>query len=93
MYLVKFQDNYIDEFNIYGFFLIEDVDKAIFEKKVNSQVYPYEQFIGSNQTIIYDSAQEFLNHLEWIYIDEIQYTILQKHFGTGWGTNPVDFFF
>lgn len=78
--LVKFKDNYADEFDVEGFRLFTDDSWRAFLDQLPQ--YPDETYFGTNEYIEYSTKASYLKTLEVLEISEKEYKILLKLFGT-----------
>jgi hypothetical protein len=58
-YLVKYEDNYADEFDIQGFRIFTEVELKAFKTLVKTAKYPQEVYFGTNESISYDSFTDY----------------------------------
>lgn len=69
--LVKYSDNYADEFDIEGFAILEENQWYDIQKTVRTKVkFPNEYCFGSNENIEYESAEDFLQTFTVINITD-----------------------
>ena len=60
MYLVKYEFDYADEFDVYGFQILSDKEWENIQEAIKRTTYPQEYYFGTNEEIIIDSADELL---------------------------------
>jgi hypothetical protein len=82
--LVKFQANYADEFDVYGF--------AVFQASTWEEIKelardldwsnPIERYFGTNEAITFKSYADYIHHFKVTTISEAEFLMLKKLFGT-----------
>lgn len=77
-FLVKFEDNWADEMDINSHLVMSESEVEAYKKLVRESEYPFELFVGTNQNIDYDSAEEFLACLTFIEVSEEDVLVLEK---------------
>ena len=77
MKLVIFKDNWADEMDLSGFNIWSDEEWKEF---LNSDYFPDEVCIGSNEEIVYESLEDWKRKFQARSIDENEETILRKLF-------------
>lgn len=82
-YLVKFEDNWADEMNIYGFKLFKNDEFEILQKKISSITGSIVIGFGTNQDNEYDDYNDLLNCFEIIPISLEKYNLLMELFPYG----------
>lgn len=91
-FLVKFNDNYADEFDLEGFWLekAESKEEVIilisngFESERGNK-YPVECYFGTNEYLQYNNIEDYLSVLNISEITKEEYDVLQKLFGGSFG--------
>lgn len=83
-YLVKYEDDYADEFSVYGLALLTDEDKKFFNSITQEQL-PITHYIGTNEEIKYTNLSNLLDCYVWIEISELEYNLLDKLIGSNYG--------
>jgi len=80
--LIRFNDNYADEFDVEGFFALSEEDwkayKAKIKKVIGDNYFTFN--IGTNEEIEYDGAKEYLSRLKQVKITQEEYDTLLKLF-------------
>ena len=91
MILLKFECDYADEFDVYGFEVISEERWQAIQVAIADLKYPCGDFyFGTNEGIIFESAQELRNSFEAIEITEDEVKVLEKcfkkfnHISYGW---------
>lgn len=87
-YIVKFDDNYADEFDMEGFRLFKaESEDAIKDSLVDERVtFPCERYFGTNEAMDYDSKEQYFNAISIVEISEEEFNIISKYFPRGFGT-------
>jgi hypothetical protein len=80
-YLVKYEDNYADEFDIQGFRIFTEVELKAFKTLVKTAKYPQEVYFGTNESISYDSFTDYMSRLDIEEVTEEEASLLTKLFG------------
>jgi hypothetical protein len=83
-YLVKFQADYADEFDVYGFTVMTENQYIQFRNDLEKVEWPSENYFGTNEAIVFQSLKDYENAIEVIEIDEKEYQVLEKLFGGGY---------
>lgn len=94
--LIKFEDNYADEFDVYGlrvFKTYEEWQKIFVDFIERNKDNDYiDWYFGSNEFIVIENAKHWIvEQFEVLYISETEYMFLIDHFdkfGYGWGHFP-----
>lgn len=58
MYLVKFKANYADEFDVSGFETLSVFDYEHFISNLDTIIFPFEWYFGTNEFIIFRNKKE-----------------------------------
>ena len=87
-YLIKYNDNYDDEFDISGFRIVENIYSWNNEVDNLSEYDPSYCF-GSYEVIEYDSTEDLCNALKITKISDEQYDVIHKLFGESYGHFPI----
>ena len=91
MYLIKFQSNYSDEFEVYGFKTVESLeefDKELMRAKQFWQQYRNAEVsmcFGTNEEFIFDDYEGYAACFEISTITEAEMICLERLFGGEWG--------
>lgn len=87
-YLVKYEYDYADEFDVYGFELLDQdgIDKL--NNRIENLTYPYESYFGTNEALLLENIEEIKYGLKIIKITYNDYISLEKLFGTRYGSFP-----
>jgi hypothetical protein len=84
--LVKFKDNWSDEFDAEGFKLFNGVEwkefKEVIEKKIQ---FPAKGYFGTNEFLEYVDAKDYFGRLEIVDISEEGYQLIKNLFPKGCG--------
>ena len=87
-YLMQFNDNYCDEFDVQGFSLITLDQYKMYEfvvNNVNKYYGSYTVGIGSNEDIEYQTLSEFLSCIKVSEISTNDYRSINTYFGNNYG--------
>lgn len=87
-YLLEFSDYYCDEFKVQGFQTITEKQFEVLqfvENNKNKIGKALEIGFGSNDTLFYDSIEDFLNCINISEITQNDYNIIQNIFRGGYG--------
>ena len=97
MYLIKFQSDYADEFDVYGFVALsslKDFNKQLSFAQTFWEEYPgreVEVGFGTNESFRYDNYDSFYESFEVVEITPEEFKMLQRLFPgyddtqVGWG--------
>lgn len=91
--LVKFSDNYADEFDVDGFMVI---DKDQFNKEVElikrlfDEYGEHEFYFGTNEALSYDNFNQWFDTFSVTDITDAEADVLNRLFGTYW-SNQIRF--
>lgn len=91
--LVKFNDNYADEFDVDGFMVISknQFDKDVeLVKKWFADYGDAEFYFGTNEALSYDDFDDWFNSFSVTEITDDEAQVLTKLFGNSW-SNRVEF--
>lgn len=94
MKLVKYEDNWADEMDIYGFHILTDETWEKFLALIN-RVKDLPDFqlnigVGSNEDIDYDSVEDLLNVLTATDISDKDAEVIKNNFNLPYGQFPGD---
>lgn len=87
-YLIEYDDNYADEFDVSGFRIVENIHSWNNEID-NLSENDYSYCFGSNEVIEYYSSEDFCNALRITKISDEQYDTILKLFGESYGLFPI----
>lgn len=88
-YLIKFDKDWADEFNVYGFKIFEQQEWDKLYKKLKKNKDKETSFgFGTNEGWDDETIQSFLDDLEIIEITEDEKTTLEKLFNDSFGVFP-----
>lgn len=100
MKLVKFQADYADEFDVYGFKVVTDIEWEQIQEAIKRISYPREYGFGTNEEIQFESASEFMGALKVVDLSDDEVEVLSRCFPKTWkdgdiefGWNPLDYVF
>lgn len=86
MYLVKYSDNYADEFDIQGFRLFTETEYNEWDAEVCKLYYwPATYQFGTNEDITYEDFDSYRYKIDVLEISEERYNFMSKCFGTTYG--------
>jgi len=84
--LVKFKDNWSDEFDVEGFKLFTGLEWKEFKEKIESEShFPAKGFFGTNDFLEYVDIKDYFEHFEILVILQHEYETIQKLFPKGYG--------
>lgn len=84
-YLVTFNDNHGDEFDVNGFTIMTDREVDEFEELASSITWEF-VFYANTESLNFSNGEDFLSRIEYKEIDKDQYAVLEKIFGGEFGT-------
>ena len=87
-YLMNFESDYADEFNVEGFSLITLDQYKMYQFLVNNQDKYTESFdigFGSNQELYFENLSEFLDCIAVAEISTNDYRSINAYFGNNYG--------
>lgn len=88
-YLIKFDKDWADEFNVYGFQIFEQVEWDKLYKKLKKNKNKEVSFnFGTNEGWDEEPIQSFLDDIEIIEITEDEKNIIEKLMGDEFGVFP-----
>jgi hypothetical protein len=84
--LLKFQADYADEFDVYGLLTWTKEQWEEYKKELEELEYPQEHYFGTNESIEFVDADDYLSNITVTNITEEQYKTLidlgLRHYGT-----------
>ena len=88
--LLKFEVDYADEFDVYG---LSVLDKNEWEEKKEfireQQDYPYEFGFGTNEGILFETPDDFMNAIKVIEITDEEAEVFNKYKLKNFGHFPI----
>lgn len=75
-YLVKFYDDWADEFDVEGFMCLTESEYQTMIEDARSVLYPRTKYFGTNEFFEYCSFEDWVDHLEIKEISKEQYDTL-----------------
>lgn len=91
--LIKWTQDYSDEFDMSGFFTKTDEEFSALMNKVDKIVYPIEAYFGTNEFFTFKSPKEVKEGMVVTDISDKEYKVLDKLFGPKiayFGWTPFD---
>jgi len=95
--LIKFSDNYADEFDVDGFRVMTSEEWEEYQAFVKGIAWPQAFYFGTNEGIEYDTADDLLRNYTVEEISDEQAEFLQANlipnswaYGTWLGPHPDD---
>ena len=97
--LLKFEMDYADEFDVYGFRVVTDQEWDKFLKVIECLSFPLEAYFGTNEQVVFENKEEILQafKMEKISLDDEK--VLTKLFAppykdsdVAFGWDPFDYF-
>lgn len=99
MLLIKHENNWSDEMDIYGFVVWPEEDWQGFledYQKVFAKCVPLEWYVGTNEYIIFEDYDQFLNSFEVVALSDDEAKVITTLFGHFYGffppEDPLDYF-
>jgi hypothetical protein len=89
--LIKYDDNWADEFNISGFFVTTSVEWEKYINEVSQASYPQNVYFGTNEFVEFQTFEDFYNRLTIKPISEEEFIILSNLFAIGETTEDGGF--
>lgn len=91
--LIKWEEDWADEFDMVGFIILE---KEVFDNlinRINSAVYPFEAYFGTNEAYTFEEPQDVISKMQVKTITDGDSTELERIFGsTNMGWTPYGAF-
>ena len=84
-YLVIFQDNHGEEFDLHGFKIMTEKEVSKFEELALSITWDFSYYANS-ESLSYSNGDDFLSRIEFKEISSGEYDTLEKVFGGEFGT-------
>jgi hypothetical protein len=84
-YLLRYDDNWADEFDVEGFRIYDQEEYDDFKKRVKAAEYPQQMYFGTNEGIDVDSAKDYLDRIDVTEITEAEAKVLNKFFDGDYG--------
>jgi len=79
--LLKFQKDYADEFDVYGFEVITEEKWEQYKQVFKHTEYPQEYYFGTNEFVEFENEKDVLDNVVVIEITESQAELLRQLFG------------
>ena len=90
--LVKYYDQWADEFDIHGFFVTTEKEwNKILDDLDKKTSYPQERYFGTNEFVEFASFEDFYNRLTVKSISEDEFITLGRLFAIGQTTKEGGF--
>lgn len=96
MKLLKFEDNWADEMDLYSFALVKDDIKELWDKvqsytdEEKASTGPVYLCVGSNEEIEYDNVADLLSNITEVKISSSEAHAIEKALGAEWGTPDIE---
>ena len=87
--LVKFQKDYADEFDVFGYRVMTNTELKEYLDKAEKANYPVEIGFGSNETLDFHDFNDLVDSLEITDISDV-YLVIKNVMGTSFGWFPED---
>lgn len=87
-FLVKFEDNYADEFDVYGFRIMNEKQLTKFTNVVRDlKNFPLEIYFGTNEALIFESQKDVMSGFKMLPITKDEMVSLKRLFPNAekWG--------
>lgn len=88
-YLVKFSADYADEFDVYGFCIMTEIEYKEFMNDLKKVDWPSENYFGTNEAIECESYEDYMRSVTVTDISQSEYDTIKRCFGRCWG-NFID---
>lgn len=85
-YLVKYEDNYANEFDVHGFKVFTEEELVDYKKEIYSKSFPIDIHFGNNEFVLYTDADDYFEFIEQTEISKVEYEFLSTAFGGSFGT-------
>lgn len=79
-YIVYFDDNYSDEFDIGGFKVFNFEQYSKWQNCLEKKMFPMEYYFGTNEEVYFKSLEDYRNHLSVVSISKQEYETMLKLF-------------
>jgi len=89
MILVKFEGNWADEMDIYGFHVMSEEQWEYKKNEIKHTPFPEEVYFGTNEYETYETPEEYLRNFKVIEITEIEAEIISRLFGSYYGSFAI----
>ena len=89
--LIKFQADWADEFDVYGFKVVTDIEWEQIQEAIQKIEYPREYGFGTNEQILFESSDEFMRALKVVDVTDDEVEVLQKCFPKPWKDGDIEF--
>lgn len=90
MLLIKFEDNWADEMDIYGFKIMTKKQWEYKKYEIRNSPFPQEVCFGTNEYNVYETPKEFLSRFKEKDITESQHQVFKEFFRSDdYGRFPV----
>lgn len=92
-YLIKYADDYIDEFDVSGFVTLTSEEMNEFDAALNRlekimKVHDFTFYFGTNEEMVYEDFEYFLEAISVSVISQKEGTFLLKQFDKKYGIHP-----
>jgi len=78
MVILNFEKDYADEFDVKGFAFISLDQWEYYKKEAKNCEYPIESYFGSNEALVFESADEFIKSFKVKSITEMEMNIIKN---------------
>jgi hypothetical protein len=78
--LVKFNCDWADEFDVYGFTIIENDEWDKFMQAIENLDYPHESYFGTNEAIIFERRDDIIRSFKVVDITDQEADIFKRCF-------------
>ena len=89
--LVIFDEDYADEFDVYGFRIMSKDKWDEFVEATKKINYPIEIYFGTNEAIEYESSKEVLRSFKLSELSNMDAACIKSHFKHDFGWDPIDY--
>ena len=87
-YLIKYEYNYGDEFDIEGFQILDENEMKDINEGIDKANYPKEYYFGTNEEIEWKNSKEVRDGITVTELTNTEYHILKNLFNGGFGKTP-----
>ncbi len=93
MKLVKFNADYADEFDVYGFSIMSEEQFALFDKSLSRLQLPYQFYFGTNEFVLFNTESELRDAFSTVDISDEQAQFLLNNLTRYKGSSYYGHFF
>jgi len=87
-YLIQYKYDYADEFDVYGFKVVNEKELNDINEIIDNIKYPKEFYFGTNEALVFNNPKEAREGMKIIEIIQSEYDVFKKFFRCGFGQYP-----